>query len=324
MEDKKPEEEKSEAEVSNNNSNAPIISQQPAAIIRRPPPPSMLIDPRGRDVTSAESTINIDSGPLDVNSSTRSVPVLEATLVEDAPVTHAPKETVYEASLLIETSQHKDDEESYDSEEDQDDDMEEIKLRSWFLFAALINFGVQALNVAMASITRGPWGSLSTTHKVGRSMVYGSSGLGAVQSPVVVYKQRQIIKEKTLCQEISGLKKQQERMTKQNDVLSDEVNDLQSAADRMKLQGIGDNEMEELLNENKEINKELMKILKSRIVEKIVSLVLDIEYVDSNYTMTAEDIDKLITGMNGIEEIQSFEEVLFLRDVCRCKGHVEI
>jgi len=33
-------------------------------------------------------------------------------------------------------------------------------------------------------------------------------------------------------------------MTKQNDVLSDEVNDLQSAADRMKLQGIGDNEME--------------------------------------------------------------------------------
>jgi len=67
-----------------------------------------------------------------------------------------------------------------------------------------------------------------------------------------------------------------------------------------------------------------MKILKSRIVEKIVSLVLDIEYVDSNYTMTAEDIDKLITGMNGIEEIQSFEEVLFLRDVCRCKGHVEI
>ena len=73
--------------------------------------------------------------------------------------------------------------------------------------------------------------------------------------------------------------------TKQNDVLSDEVNDLQSVADRMKLQGIGDNEMEELLNENKEINKELMKILKSRIVEKIVSLVLDIEYVDSNYTM---------------------------------------
>jgi len=31
-----------------------------------------------------------------------------------------------------------------------------------------------------ASITRGPWGSLPTIDKVGRGMVYGSSGLGTV------------------------------------------------------------------------------------------------------------------------------------------------
>ena len=47
---------------------------------------------------------------------------------------------------------------------------------------AVGNFGVQALNVVLASTTKGPWGSLDTTGKVGRGMVYGSSGLGAAHS----------------------------------------------------------------------------------------------------------------------------------------------
>jgi len=99
---------------------------------------------------------------------------------------------------------------------------------------AVGNFGVQALNVVLASTTKGPWGSLDTTGKVGRGMVYGSSGLGATHSPIVVHKERQLTKEDTFRAALNGIREQQARLTEQNDVLSAEIDDLQSEVDRMK------------------------------------------------------------------------------------------
>jgi len=52
---------------------------------------------------------------------------------------------------------------------------------------AVGNFGVQALNVVLATTTKGPWGGLDTPGKVGRGMVYGSSGLGAGKSAFVLF-----------------------------------------------------------------------------------------------------------------------------------------
>ena len=100
--------------------------------------------------------------------------------------------------------------------------MKELIIR----FGAIGNFGVQAVNVVMAT-ARGPWSTLSTSKKVGRGMVYGSSGLGAAHSPVVVHKERQLTKEDTFRAALNGIREQQSRLTEQNDVLSAEIDDLQ-------------------------------------------------------------------------------------------------
>jgi len=197
---------------------------------------------------------------------------------------------------------------------------------------AVGNFGVQALNVVLASTTKGPWGSLDTTGKVGRGMVYGSSGLSAAHSPVVVHKERQLTKEDTFRAALNGIREQQARLTEQNDVLSAEIDDLQSEVDRMKdvemalrelseTQGSQLNELMDLINENKEINEGMRAVLKSKILEEVISLVLDIDN-DGSFTIQDKEIDRLIIGMNLIEEI-SFDKEMFRQDVIECDGRVD-
>lgn len=206
--------------------------------------------------------------------------------------------------------------------------MKELIIR----FGAIGNLGVQAVNVVMASVSRGPWSGLNTTQKVGRGMVYGSSGLGAAHSPVVVHKERQLTKEDTFRAALNGIREQQSRLTEQNDVLSAEIDDLQSEVDRMKdvemalrelseTQGSQLDELMDLINENKEINEGMRSVLKSKILEEVISLVLDIDN-DGSFTIQDKEIDRLIIGMNLIEEI-SFDKEMFRQDVIDCDGHVD-
>jgi hypothetical protein len=53
---------------------------------------------------------------------------------------------------------------------------------------------MQCVNIVLAA-GRGPFGSLTTAKQVGTGMIYGSSALGAVNSPIVMYKERQLTKE---------------------------------------------------------------------------------------------------------------------------------
>lgn len=195
------------------------------------------------------------------------------------------------------------------------------------------NFALQVLNVVLIS---GPgnlgFNELGTTGKVGRGMVYGSSGLGAANSPVVVYKERQLTKEDTLRTALNGIREEQGRLSEQNDILEAEVDDLQSEVDRMKdvemalralseTQGSQLNELMDLINENKEINKELRAVLKSKTLEEIITLVLDIDN-DGSFTIQDKEVDRLIIGMRLIEEM-TFDEHVFRQEVVDCDGDVD-
>jgi len=207
----------------------------------------------------------------------------------------------------------------------------EIVLR----WGALGNFCMQCINVAMVHVGQprpDRWGDLSSSEKGGRSMIYTSSALGAVHSPVIVYKERQLTNEDTFRSALNGIREEQGRLTEQNDVLSGEIDELQSEVDRMKdveqalrqladTQGSQLNELMELIKENKEINEGLRAVLKSKVLEEVIGLVLDIDN-DGSFTIQDKEIDRLVIGMNLIEEM-TFNEQVFRKQVMSCGGNLD-
>ena len=208
--------------------------------------------------------------------------------------------------------------------------MMEILMR----FGSVGNFVMQFVNVVLA--TSGPgkasFGALDATGKVGRVLLYSSSGLGAVHSPVVVYKQRQLTKEDTFRTALNGIREEQGRLTEGNDVLSAEIDGLQSEVERMKdvesalhelseTQGSQLGELLENIKENKEINKVLLAVLESQCLEKVIEMVLDIDKDESD-TIQDKEIDRLIVGMNLMEGI-SFDAPMFKQEVIDCGGNVD-
>lgn len=209
-------------------------------------------------------------------------------------------------------------------------------MREWLMRVGTVgNFGIQVFAVARGHTFPGMAGSfknLSTTGQVGRGMLYGSAGVGAVNSPVVAYKERQLTKEDTFRTALNGIREQQGRLTEQNDILSAEIDDLQSEVDRMKdvemalrelseTQGTQLNELMDLINENKAINEGLRMVLKNKVLEEVISLVLDIDN-DGSFTIQDREIDKLIIGMTLIEEIM-FDKRMFRQEVIDCDGNVD-
>jgi len=200
-------------------------------------------------------------------------------------------------------------------------------------WVALGNFCLQGINVVLQQLLPAKsWGALTTTGKIGRGMIYGSSGLGAVHSPVVVYKERQLTNEDTFRSALNGIREEQGRLAEQNDVLSAEIDELQSEVERMKdveqalrqladTQGSQLNELMDLINENKEINNGLRAVLKSKVLEEVIGLVLDIDN-DGSFTIEDKEIDRLVIGMNLIDDM-TFDEKIFRKKVLSCQGNVD-
>lgn len=207
--------------------------------------------------------------------------------------------------------------------------MKEMVIR----LGAIGNFGIQSLNIVLSTVKGGKFNTLGTSGKVGRGMIYGSSSIGAIHSPVLVHKERQLTKEDTFRAALNGIRAQQSRLAEQNNILSAEIDDLQSEVDRMKdvemalralseTQGTQLTELMDLINENKVINEGMRAILKSKILEEVISLVLDIDN-DGSFTIEDKEIDRLIIGMNLIEEISYFDKEMFRQDVIDCDGNVD-
>jgi len=192
---------------------------------------------------------------------------------------------------------------------------------------AIANLVLQCANAFLV-----PTGTASTAKQVGRGMVYGSSASGAVHSPVVMYKERQLTKEDTFRDALNAIREDQGRLTEQNDVLTAEIDDLQSEVDRMKdvemalrelseTQGSQLDELMDLINENKAINTGLREVLKSKCLEEVIGLVLDIDN-DGSFTIQDKEIDRLIIGMKLIPEI-TFDDNMFRQEVINCDGNVD-
>jgi hypothetical protein len=205
-------------------------------------------------------------------------------------------------------------------------------MTEWFLRLGMMgNVALQAYNILEAS-TESPWSSLSTAKQVGRALVYTSSGVGILQTPVVLYKERKLTKEDTFRAALNGIREEQARLTEQNDVLSNEIDVLQDEVDRMKevetalrelsaTQGTQLSELMNLIKKNKEINEAMRSVLKAKCLEEVVSLVLDMD-VDGSFYIEDKEIDRLIIGMKMIDGM-SFDAVKFRQEVVDCGGDVE-
>ncbi len=170
------------------------------------------------------------------------------------------------------------------------------------------------------------------SRRTGAYAVYSSSGLGAVHSPAVVVKERQLTKEDTFRTALNGIRVEQGRLTEENDKLSDEIDELQSEVDRMKdvemalrqlseTQGSQLSELMDLIRQNKEINEGMRAVLKAKVAEEVISLVLDIDN-DGSFTIQDKEIDRLIIGMNMMDGV-SFDEQHFRKDLAECGGSVD-
>lgn len=172
----------------------------------------------------------------------------------------------------------------------------------------------------------------TTARRVGAYAVYSSSGLGAVHSPAVLVKERKLTKEDTLRTALNGIRVEQGRLTEENDILSGEIDELQSEVDRMndiemalkqlsETQGSQLSELLDLVRQNKEINEGMRAVLKAKVFEEVISLVLDIDK-DGSFTIQDKEIDRLIIGMNLMDGV-SFDEQRFREDLAECGGSVD-
>ena len=62
-------------------------------------------------------------------------------------------------------------------------------------------------------------------------------------------------------------------------------------------------------------------VLKNKVLEEVISLVLDIDN-DGSFTIQNKEIDRLIIGMNLIDEIK-FDARTFRQDLAACGGVVD-
>jgi len=188
-----------------------------------------------------------------------------------------------------------------------------------------VNVALQIPKMAMVSPT-------NVARKVGGYTVYASSGLGAIHSPAVIVKERQLTNEDTFRTALNGIREEQGRLTHENDILSAEIDDLQSEVDRMKdiemalrelseTQGSQLTQLMDLIHQNKEINEGMRCVLKAKAAEEVISLVLDIDN-DGSFTIQNKEIDRLIIGMKLMDGV-SFCEKMFRRDLTECGGSVD-
>jgi len=86
-------------------------------------------------------------------------------------------------------------------------------------------------------------------------------------------------------------------------------------------QGSQLNELMELIAENKKINEGLRSVLKAKVLEEVIGLVLDIDN-DGSFTIQDKEIDRLIIGMRLIDDM-TFKEAVFRKQVSSCDGNVD-
>ena len=205
--------------------------------------------------------------------------------------------------------------------------------REWLLrVGAVGNLGVQGVNVALQIPLMALVSATDIPRRVGGYTVYASSGLGAVHSPAVMVKERQLTKEDTFRTALNGIREEQGRLNQENDILSAEIDDLQSEVDRMndiesalrelsETQGSQLSQLMDLIQQNKEINEGMRCVLKSKAAEEVISLVLDIDN-DGSFTIQDKEIDRLIIGMKLMDGV-SFDEKMFRDDLAECGGSVD-
>ena len=193
------------------------------------------------------------------------------------------------------------------------------------------NVGIQGINIALDAAKS--WQGVSTMKIVGRSCTYASSGLAIVNSPVVVHRERQLTKEDTFRTALNGVREQAGLLSNQNDILGAEIDELQSDVDRMKevelaltslasMQGMQLTELMDLIEENKEINREMRVVLEREILQNIITLVLNI---DANGSFREnKEIERLIVGITLIEGVCKFDTQRFREEIANCEGKVEL
>jgi hypothetical protein len=194
------------------------------------------------------------------------------------------------------------------------------------------NVAVQGVNILLDA--KEPWGGISMVRKVGRGCTYASGGIAIVNSPVVVHRERQLTKEDTFRTALNGVREQAALLGVQNEILSAEIDELQSDVDRMnevelalrsltETQGTQLEELTDLIEENKEINARMRSVLEKKILEDVISLVLDID-ADGSFKIEHKEIDRLIVGMTLIEGITKFNTSMFREEIANCEGKVEL
>ena len=223
------------------------------------------------------------------------------------------------------------------SADNRGDEIEEKKpasKREWIVrLATSANVAIHSITIALVSMSTFGRGTATTMKVVGASFSYISSGLGLANSPVIVARERQLTNADTFRAAMNGVREQASLLAGQNDLLSGEIDELQEDVDRMKeiesaLSGLAEtqgsqlNELMELIEENKQINRELREVLQNMILEDVIELVLDIDH-DGSFIIEDNEIDRLIVGIKLIDGVKSFDQPMFRDEVMRCEGKAD-
>jgi len=136
----------------------------------------------------------------------------------------------------------------------------------------------------------------------------------AVVAPVAAVGETKLTLMGTLRESINEVRGLVNRFSAENQKLKLANDELETSVARLKEvatglenlakeQGCQTDKLFALIEENRKINQEMMEVLKANALERILSLLIEVDS-DGDFNLEGAEVERLIFGLSGIEEIE--------------------
>lgn len=147
-----------------------------------------------------------------------------------------------------------------------------------------------------------------------------AGGVTAIAMPHAIYNQAALTKLDTFRDVVNAMRGSVNSFANTNKDLHNNVDQLENHIEQLKeiennlvdlakTQGMQLEELNELLEENRRINKEMTKVLRSSALQRILALLLECD-IDGDFKLSGMELNRFIVGLGAIQELSVDREQL--------------
>lgn len=147
-----------------------------------------------------------------------------------------------------------------------------------------------------------------------------AGGLTAITMPHAIYNQAALTKLDTFRDVVNAMRGSVNSFANTNKDLHNNVDQLENHIEQLKeiennlvdlakTQGMQLEELNELLEENRRINREMTKVLRSSALQRILALLLECD-IDGDFKLSGMELNRFIVGLGAIQELSVDREQL--------------